>query len=83
MIVSTAAGFEPTRECPIAFRVQLLNHSDKQPTVLFPNYIYIYYTYKLYTCTSFLFEIPSNTTEIKNIFLLPNRKYCLHIIWFK
>jgi hypothetical protein len=27
---TTAAGFEPARAWPIAFRVQLLNHSDKQ-----------------------------------------------------
>jgi hypothetical protein len=31
---TTAAGFEPTREFPNAFRVHRLNHSARQPSVL-------------------------------------------------
>ncbi len=38
-IYATAAGFEPTKDCPIAFRVQRLNHSAKQPrTFCYKNY---------------------------------------------
>ena len=33
---TTAAGFEPAREFPNAFRVHLLNHSDKQSHILCP-----------------------------------------------
>ena len=34
VVYTTAAGFEPTRECPNGFLVHHLNHSVKQPFIL-------------------------------------------------